>query len=512
VSLKLYEPFERTAADFPDRIAIVDPARSQEVSYGRLDRLADGLASDLTRLGVAAHQRVGIYAPKSIPAVAAILATLKTGGAYVPVDATAPVSRGVEILSDCGVSAVVAERSLVEALRSACGTELQLSESAVASELAELGCDLVLLACEKSEPSAIADLAYVLYTSGSTGKPKGVMHTHSSARSFLDWCVEVFDPTPNDRFSSHAPFHFDLSILDLFVPLGRGAAIVLIGEEDGKNPLRLAPLISQQGISVWYSTPSVLRLLIEHGGLERYDVANLRLVLFAGEVFPPGQLRRLQRVWPDRQYFNLYGPTETNVCTFYEVIGEIPPDRVDPYPIGKPITEDRALVLDSLRPVPSLEEGELLIHGGTVMAGYWKRPELEAAAFYIDDEKRKWYRTGDIVKENEDGDYVFLGRRDRMIKRRGYRVELGEIETVLYRHPDVREAAVISVPDKSAGLHVRAFVCWSGVGRGSTIALKRFCAERLPLYMIPDSFMFLEQLPKTSTDKVDYVRLRRLDD
>lgn len=501
MSIKLHQPFERTAADFPDRIAIVDPARSREVSYGRLDRLADALAADLTRLDVAAHHRVGIYAPKSIPTVAAIVATLKTGGAYVPVDTTAPASRGAEILSDCGVSAVIAERALVEALQAACGTELELSESAVAAELVELGCDLVLLTGEGGEPSAIADLAYVLYTSGSTGKPKGVMHTHSSARSFLDWCVEVFDPTPKDRFSSHAPFHFDLSILDLFVPFRRGATIILIGEEDGKNPLSLAPLISQQGISVWYSTPSVLRLLIEHGGLEQHDFANLRLVLFAGEVFPPGQLRRLQRVWPNRQYFNLYGPTETNVCTYYEVLGEIPPDRVDPYPIGKPITGDRTFVL----------KGELLVHGGTVMAGYWKRPELDAAAFHIDDKKRKWYRTGDIVKENEDGDYVFLGRRDRMIKRRGYRVELGEIETVLYRHPHVREVAVTSFPDTTEGPHVRAFVSWSGAGPGSTIALKRFCAERLPLYMIPDSFMFLEQLPKTSTDKIDYVGLRGLD-
>src|SRR5688572_2665233 len=232
----LHQLFERSASEHPERSAVMDPARDRAITYARLDELAESIARDLLRLGVGTGHRVGIYAPKSIPSVAAILGTLKTGGAYVPVDATAPPRRGVDILSDCSVSAIVVERDMVGVLREAWVRELVLHEFTDASTLAKLGCDLVLVACEPGEPCPVEDLAYILYTSGSTGKPKGVMHTHGSAKCFVDWCSQTFEPNSVDRFSSHAPFHFDLSILDLFVPLAHGASIVLIGEEDGKNP------------------------------------------------------------------------------------------------------------------------------------------------------------------------------------------------------------------------------------------------------------------------------------
>lgn len=511
MSVRLHEPFERSAATHPGRLAFVDPARAKVITYEKLSRLVDDLALDITRVGVGDGQRVGIYAPKSIPSAASILATLKAGGAYVPIDASAPPRRGAEILSDCGVAAVVADRKLAAILAETCGSVKSCHEFGVSAELAALGDDLVLLACESSQPSPVEGLAYILYTSGSTGSPKGVMHTHASARCFVDWCSETFEPTSSDRFSSHAPFHFDLSIFDLYVPLTHGATIVLIGEEDGKNPLRLAPLIGQTEISIWYSTPSVLRLLLEHGGPERSDPKNLRLVLFAGEVFSAGHLRRLQNTWPGRRYFNLYGPTETNVCTSYEVIGEVPADRRDPYPIGKAIRGDETIVVDGNgHPVTPGEEGELLVTGGTVMAGYWNRPESNVSVFLLDEQHRRWYRTGDIVREDEHDDYIFMGRRDRMIKRRGYRVELGEIETALYRHPFVQEAAVIAETD-GAEVRVRAFVCWNGGRPPSIVEMKQFCAKNLPLYMVPDSFTFLKELPKTSTDKIDYLSMRSFD-
>jgi amino acid adenylation domain-containing protein len=385
---------------------------------------------------------------------------------------------------------------------------VNLCEFAASHELIELGSDLVFLVRAGARQTSPEGLAYVLYTSGSTGKPKGVMHTHSSARCFVDWCSETFEPNCDDRFSSHAPFHFDLSILDLYVPLAHGAAIVLIGEDDGKSPVRVASIIADYGVTVWYSTPSVLRLLVEYGALERYPADTLRLVLFAGEVFAPGHLRRLQAIWPNRRYFNLYGPTETNVCTAFEVVGKVPPERCDPYPIGKPIPGDKLLIVDADNcPSPPGSEGELLVRGGTVMAGYWNRPELDERAFHTDGQGRRWYRTGDVVRQDADGDYIFHGRRDRMVKRRGYRVELGEIEAVLYHKKGVGEVALVAVPHPDAGLHLVAFICWREVAPPSTIALKRFCAENLPLYMVPDRFLFLEALPKTSTDKIDYVKL-----
>ena len=208
------------------------------------------------------------------------------------------------------------------------------------------------------------DLAYILYTSGSTGIPKGVMLTHHNAASYVDWCTEVFKPSEEDRFSSHAPFHFDLSILDIYVPIKHGARVDLIPDELGKSPRGLATFISSHKITVWYSTPAILSLLAEFGQLEKFDYSALRLVLFAGEVFPVKQLRKVTIQWPTAAYYNLYGPTETNVCTYAPIPLPISESRTDPYPIGWACSHCKALVLDpENQAVNSGEEGLLYISG-----------------------------------------------------------------------------------------------------------------------------------------------------
>jgi amino acid adenylation domain-containing protein len=351
-----------------------------------------------------------------------------------------------------------------------------------------------------------ADLAYILYTSGSTGRPKGVALTHGNALSFVDWCSDVFAPTSDDVFSSHAPFHFDLSILDVYVPIKHGARLVLVGEQAGKEPLGLAQMIAEAGITVWYSTPSILNLLASFGHLERHDFGALRTVLFAGEVFPPAQLAALKRFWPEPRYCNLYGPTETNVCTWFEIPAAVDPND-DPYPIGSVCPPNAAIVVDSSGArVAAGEEGELLVHGPNVMTGYWNRPEDNARAFLTDEQGRKWYRTGDIVVEHE-GVFHFRGRRDRMVKRRGYRVELGEIEAALARHPRVLECAVVARPDDALGVRITAFLNRGDAARLSIIELKQHCSAQLPVYMVPDDFCQIELLPRTSTDKIDYQSL-----
>ncbi|HSD09891.1 MAG TPA: AMP-binding protein, partial [Candidatus Binatia bacterium] len=309
-------------------------------------------------------------------------------------------------------------------------------------------------------------------------------------------------------FSSHAPLHFDLSVFDLYVAIRHGAGVVLISEATGKGPSRLAALIAERRISVWYSVPSVLALLVAYGRLARRSYPHLRLVLFAGEVFPVVHLRALKSLWSAPRYFNLYGPTETNVCTAFEIPPAIPDDRVRPYPIGRACSHLRTIVVDaSGRPVPVGAEGELCVRGRAVMLGYWNQPAETERAFLETAPGKRWYRTGDVVAENAEGEYEFLGRRDRMVKRRGYRVELGEIEAALHRHPAVREAAVIALPDDVDGLRVKAFLGLARAPRPSVIELKRFCADILPGYMIPDHFAFADRLPRTSTGKVDYRRL-----
>src|SRR5262249_30546010 len=201
---------------------------------------------------------------------------------------------------------------------------------------------------------------------------------------------------------------------------------------------------------------------------------------FAGEVFPTRYLRELRAAIPHPRYYNLYGPTETNVCTFHEIPGSIPEDRTEPYPIGKVCSHLAARVVDaSGRDAPAGEEGELCITGPVVTSGYWNLAELTARAFLAGDDGRAWYRTGDVVVTDAVGDYVFRGRHDRMVKKRGYRVELGEIETCLYRFPAVRQAAVIAI-DGPDGVRIKALICTEDGKRLSQIALKTFCAQHLP--------------------------------
>jgi amino acid adenylation domain-containing protein len=516
----LCQLLDAQAARRPEHVAVEDPASGGAISYGQLKDLSDRLRDRLIHLGVKRGDRVGVYLTKSIDAVASIFGILKSGAAYVPVDPHAPVARNAFVFGNCAVQAVVVERAVHDAL----STEMAAAGSVPPTLVLDGAGDGAPLreALDREQANDPAppadtvvgsseDLAYLLYTSGSTGKPKGVMLSQQNAMTFVDWCSDTFQPTDHDRFSSHAPFHFDLSILDIYVPIKHGATLVLVGHETGKEPAKLAPLIAERGITVWYSTPSILSLLARYGSMVNHDYSKLRTVLFAGEVFPVKHLRMLKEQWPNPRYYNLYGPTETNVCTFHEIPRTIPPDRSEAYPIGKTCAHLESRVVDADgRDVVAGEEGELCIAGPGVTRGYWGLDELTRNAYLPSADGKQWYRTGDLVVEDPIDGFVYRGRRDRMVKKRGYRVELGEIEACLYQHPQVRQAAVIAIQDEEEGLRVKAFVSPNEGAKLSIIALKRHCSDRIPLYMVPDLFTFLPALPTTSTDKVDYQALKEI--
>ncbi|MGF1607824.1 MAG: amino acid adenylation domain-containing protein [Kiloniellales bacterium] len=512
----LHQLLAASAARRADKVAVVEAASRHQITYQRLDALSDRLRDRLLAAGVRPGDRVGICLRKSIDSVAAIFGILKAGAAYVPTDPGAPTARSAYVLGNCSVSAAVVEARYAEGLRAALPEGPAPTFLVLEEPVGGLPLETCLDRLDREQGAAVPtanalaapdQLAYILYTSGSTGKPKGVMLSHENAVSFVDWCSEVFRPDEDDRFSSHAPFHFDLSILDIFLPLKHGATVVLIGEDLGKNPAGMVATIVEQELTIWYSTPSVLRLLVEFGDLGGRDDYRLRTVLFAGEVFPVKHLRRLKEILPRPRYFNLYGPTETNVCTYYEIPKVVPAERMQPYPIGKVCSHFKARVVDEQGcDVPYGEEGELVISGAGTMQGYWQLPERSAAA-YLEDGSGRWYRTGDIVVERDGGVYSYVGRRDRMVKRRGFRVELGEIEAALYRHPQVSEAAAIALANEE-GVQIMAFYVTSDGERLSLIELKQFCAANLPGYMVPDGFSHRPSLPKTSTDKIDYERLK----
>jgi amino acid adenylation domain-containing protein len=513
----LHQLLDVSASRFPDNVA-VEEAESGSLRYGELARLSDRVRDRLHQMGVKPGDRVGMCLRKSADAVASLFGIMKAGAAYVPADPTAPAQRNAFIFHNCAVKVLIVEERLAEAIR------LEFSKVGFAPEIVvlegtEAGVPLTkaldrldAVSLASSVPSAAPDpshLAYILYTSGSTGRPKGVILSHGNAACFIDWCSDVFQPNEHDRFSSHAPLHFDLSILDIYVSLKHGATLVLVEEQLGKEPARLAPWIAEKRLTVWYSAPSILSLLAQFGKLDQHNYSSLRLVLFAGEVFPNKYLKLLKSLWLHPRYFNLYGPTETNVCTFYEVPHLFPESQTEPVPIGKACPHCEPLVVTEVgTEVARGAEGELCIAGPSVLEGYWNLPENTAKA-YLPRRDTRWYRTGDIVVDLSDGNYKFLGRRDRMIKKRGYRIELGEIEVALYRHPAIKEAAVLAFPDAD-GVPIKAFTSTRNGSKLSIIELKKFCSENLPLYMVPDLFCSLESLPKTSTDKIDYQKLKSM--
>lgn len=489
-----------TAGRFPEYRAIQAP--EGPITYAELDRLANQAARALAELGVGPGDRVAIWADKSFKVVVAMQAILRLGAAYVPIDPQSPYLRAASIIRDCKVKTVVTNRVHAEELLT--GELSELPCLSVDGGWQGFGWEKLRLFSDEPlpvTPRKLDDLAYILYTSGSTGQPKGVCISHRNALAFVDWAVETIKPTPEDRFSSHAPFHFDLSVLDLYAAFSVGASVHLIPERISYLPRHLVEFLMREGITIWYSVPSALILMLEHGELlENAGKSPIRTLLFAGEPFPIKHLRRIRDAWPATRFLNLYGPTETNVCTYYEV-RQIHPKRTTPVPIGIASCGNSvwAMKADGTRAMVAGEEGELFVGGPTVMLGYWGHPP----------QGEKPYATGDIVRIEDDGNFVYIGRRDHMVKIRGYRIELGDIEAALLELPQVREVAVI-VSGSGMDAKLVAFIVARSDAKPGLIEVKRHCSKRLPRYMIIDEVRYLEPIPRTSTGKVDKKALGEL--
>lgn len=505
-----------------------DPAVELEGAswdYARLHEAASRVAARLVEAGVRPGDRVAVCLRKSPETVASLFGILQAGAVFVPIDRSAPVARMASIAADCAPAALIgsgrksaglaAAPEFTEPLRLVIDvpqerrTSLREAPGGTLMHWDEALSGAPLPAPVRRAPG---DLAYILYTSGSTGIPKGVMITHENALAFTSWARRRFGVEPRDRVASVAPFHFDLSTFDLYSALEGGATVVLVPEEIALFPNALAGHLESAGVTIAYLTPSTITGMLLRGDLEGRRMESLRTILFAGEIFQPRMLARLMRSHPRIELYNLYGPTETNVCSYYQVQ---PGDAGRPslVPIGVAASGAVLFAIDDEgMPVKGPgKKGELLAAGPTIAAGYWGDPEKTADLFLEGHPQgprgAKVYRTGDRVSLDEEGNWLFHGRRDHMVKSRGYRIEIGDIESALYGLAEVDEAAAIAVPDDEIGNRIKACVVLRPECSLDPAQVVQHCARVLPRYMVPEKVELMPSLPKTSSGKIDRRRL-----
>jgi amino acid adenylation domain-containing protein len=501
---------EEMAARAPEAPALC--FEGETVDRGALQRRANRIARWLTAQGVGRGDRVAVCLDKSPDAVAALLAIWKADGVCVPLDANGPAPRLATVLADSDPAALVTSKTKarrLDAVRdegAALPRRLELGDEEAEAGLSGLA-DGPL-----PRRSLDEDLAYILYTSGSTGRPKGVMITHRNVMAFSDWAGSYFDVSEADRVSSHAPFHFDLSLFDLWTTLVHGATVCLVPQGIGFLGVDLARFLADNRITVWQSVPSVLMLMAKHLEPGQPGLETLRLVFFAGEPYPPPALRDLMARVPQARYVNIYGSTEANDVTALEI--DTPPGDA-PLPIGRPCAHMEAIVVDDEGRLVTGEAavGELCARGPTVAKGYWRDAEMTAARFVQNPVHALYpdpvYRSGDMVERGADGMLRYLGRRDAQVKIRGNRVNLREVEDALLVHSAIAEAAVIDVPGEAGARQLKACLVLAGGAELSVRDLKRHCLAQLPAYMVPEIVEMFVDIPKTSTGKIDRQSLRR---
>jgi amino acid adenylation domain-containing protein len=490
----LHTRFEAQAARTPEAVAL--SFEGQHLTYRELNARANRLAWRLGSLGVGPESRVAVCLERSVDMVVALLASLKAGAAYVPLDPAYPRQRLEWMVEDAQAQVLLTHQRLAAPLPAFPGRTLLLDEAPSGESF------------PVENPPARAhpdNLAYVIFTSGSTGRPKGAMNTHRAVSNRLLWMQEAYGLTSDDVVLQKTPFSFDVSVWEFFWPLLVGARLVVARPGGHQEPAYLTALISRERVTTLHFVPAMLQVFLAEPRVEE-ACASLRRLICSGEALPAELAHHCLRQLPHVGLHNLYGPTEAAVdVTAWECT---PTDTRASVPIGRPISHTRMLVLDAHHQlVPVGVPGELFIAGVQVGRGYLGRPELTAERFipnpFGTEPGERMYRTGDVARWLPDGSLDYLGRVDFQVKVRGFRIELGEVEAALLRSADIREAVAVARDNASGGKRLVAYlVAWPG--RTVDIqALRTFLGQSLPEHMVPSAFVLLEAMPLSPNGKVD---------
>ena len=488
----IHQLFEEQVERTPGAVAIV--FEDQQFTYRELNDRANQLGRYLRKLGVGPDIVVGMCLERSLEMVIALLGVLKSGGAYLPLDPTYPEARLGYMLNDSGVAVLLTFQALTRRLPKYDGQTVYLDQEwqKVAGE------STANLPSEADN----GNIAYVIYTSGSTGNPKGVAIPHSSICNHMMWMLEAFPLAQDDRVAQRTPLSFDASVWEFFAPLISGAQLVLARPEGYRDAEYLAKFLLNERITILQVGPTLLKMMLQENMAK---CGSLRRVFCGGEPLSAELNTRFRRQL-NVPLINLYGPTEAAIdATYYECRENDSPGWV---PIGRPIANTQIYILDQyLAPVPIGVVGEIHIGGDGLARGYLNQPELTAEKFIYHslggEPPRRLYRTGDHARYLADGNIEFLGRIDHQIKIRGYRVELGEIETTLAQHLAIREAIAMVREDHSGDKRLVAYLVARREQSFDVSDVRKYLKQRLPEYMIPSALVRLDELPLTPSGKVD---------
>lgn len=509
MAFSLGDALLRSADRRPDAVAL--RFNGADMTYAELVERSGAIARLLVDLGVGHRDRVGIYMNRSFDTMAAIFGAMRAGAAYVPFNSSAPIGQLSSIMEDCDIRYLCVDEAHGESLPELIGEYPSLR--AVVGPAPDLPQPITHVSWD--QVSVLAglmpdlhvieqDLCLIFYTSGSTGKPKGVAHCHRSMLSNVEWALQQFDLSHDDRFIHVTSAHFDLSWLEMYASIAAGGTLVLVPEQSVRFPGELAALTSEEQISVWCSVPSVLMQLASRGNLPARDLRALRWILFAGERFPTKHLRELMDLVSHPHYCNMYGTTETHIAAFFEV----PPLTDDaPLPIGRACAHVTLMAVDGEgKPAGPGGTGELVIRGPSLMDGYWRLPERTASALVeyptAPDAVGRFYRSGDLVVLHDDGNFQIIGRADRRVKVRGYLVDLDEVEKVLLSHDAISEVAAYVDEEGEASARIEAVVVLKADGEATPSELRLHVSRRLPTYAVPERVVVLDDLPRTGSGKI----------
>jgi amino acid adenylation domain-containing protein len=489
----IHQLFEAQVTCAPDAAAIV--FEGQQLTYRELNERANQLARHLKKFGVGADVLVAISLERSVELVIGLLAILKAGGAYVPLDPSYPKERLAFMLLDCGAPVLITQRCFAGVF-----TDTKV-------KILTLDDDRKKIAQHSKENLAPANgsdnLAYVIYTSGSTGEPKGVAVPHRAVNRLV-MNTDYVALSATDVMAQASNVSFDAATFEIWGTLLNGAKLVLIAKDTLLSPQALSAAIDRHGITTLFLTTALFNQMVKQIPTA---LAKLKHLLFGGEAVEPQRVRDLTHQGPPKHLLHVYGPTETTTFASFYPVKTVDADAAT-VAIGRPIANTEIYILDAqLNPVPIGVTGELYIGGPGVARGYLNRPELTAAKFIANpfhgDPEARLYRTGDLARYLPDGNIEFIGRIDHQVKIHGYRIELGEIEAALSQHPAVREAVVMAQEYGPSEKRLIAYVVTAGVSRATDDELRRALQQRLPEYMVPAAFVFIDALPLTVNGKVD---------